>query len=48
MANKLDPKTAWEPYSPSAANPWDLRKVGHAYRRAAFGASWSDLDEATS
>ena len=44
MANTLDPKTAWEPYAPSAENPWDLRRVGHVYRRAAFGASWSDLD----
>lgn len=44
MANKLDPKTAWSPYSPSADNPWDLRKVGHVYRRAAFGANWNELD----
>ena len=40
MANTIDPRTAWEPYSPSPKNPWDLRKVGHVYRRAAFGASW--------
>src|SRR5262249_27647823 len=34
---------AWEPYKPSAADPWDLKKVGHLYRRAAFGATWDEL-----
>src|SRR5438105_13569793 len=43
MANTIDPRTAWEPYKPDAANPWDLKKVGHVYRRAAFGASWDEL-----
>src|SRR5262245_23290015 len=43
MGKTIDPKNAWEKYSPSPANPWDLRKVGHVYRRAAFGASWSQL-----
>jgi uncharacterized protein (DUF1800 family) len=37
---------AWEPYQPSEANPWDLKKAGHLYRRAAFGASWPDLEAA--
>ncbi len=45
MAKTLDPQTAWKPYSPGAANPWDLKKVGHVFRRAAFGASWADLQE---
>jgi len=45
MANTIDPRTAWEPYSPSPKNPWDLRKVGHVYRRAAFGASWAELQD---
>ncbi len=35
--------TAWEPYRPTADNPWDLAKVGHLYRRAAFGATWDEL-----
>jgi len=43
MAEAIDPTRAWEPYKPSADNPWDLKKVGHLYRRAAFGATWSDL-----
>src|SRR5690348_6233144 len=35
---------AWEPYKPSAENPWDRRKVGHLYRRAGFGATVAELD----
>ena len=31
----LDPKTAWVPYQPSDANPFDLKKAGHLFRRAA-------------
>ena len=38
-----DAKTAWEPYSPSDANPWDRKKVGHLYRRAGFGATADEL-----
>jgi uncharacterized protein (DUF1800 family) len=40
----FDARTAWEPYRPSADNPWDRRKVGHLYRRAAFGATADELD----
>jgi uncharacterized protein (DUF1800 family) len=43
MSGTIDPRTAWEPYQPTGANPWDLKKVGHVYRRAAFGANWSEL-----
>jgi hypothetical protein len=39
----IDPRWAWEAYRPTAANPWDLRKAGHLYRRAAFGATWDEL-----
>jgi hypothetical protein len=45
LAMSLDPRAAWEPYRPSADNPWDLRKVGHLYRRAAFGATWAELQQ---
>src|SRR5262245_29819782 len=44
MAKTIDPEFAWQPYTPTADNPWDLRKVGHVYRRDAFGASWNDLE----
>jgi uncharacterized protein (DUF1800 family) len=43
MSDTVDPRWAWEPYRPSAKSPWDLRKVGHLYRRAAFGANWAEL-----
>jgi uncharacterized protein (DUF1800 family) len=42
--NQSDPELL-EPYTPSAADPWDRRKVAHLYRRAAFGASWSELED---
>lgn len=33
------------PFEPTPANPWDRRKVAHLYRRAAYGATWSELEE---
>src|SRR5262245_44019448 len=41
---KIDPRWAWQAYTPSAQAPWDLRRVGHLYRRAAFGASAAELE----
>ncbi len=43
VASSIDPQWAWEPYVPSRSQPWDLKKVGHLYRRAAFGATWDEL-----
>lgn len=40
----IDPRWAWERYRPTQTNPWDLKKVGHLYRRAAFGATRSELE----
>jgi uncharacterized protein (DUF1800 family) len=34
---------AWEPYQPTAHDPWDAKKVAHLHRRAGFGATWSVL-----
>ncbi len=48
MANNpqpIDPRLAWQRYRPSREAPWDVKKVGHLYRRAAFGASLADLEE---
>jgi uncharacterized protein (DUF1800 family) len=42
----VDPAWAWEPYKPDAKRPWDLRLAGHLFRRAAFGANWSELETA--
>jgi uncharacterized protein (DUF1800 family) len=44
MANELDPRWAWERYIPGPKEPWDIRKVGHLYRRAGFGATQPELD----
>lgn len=41
-----DPQWAWAPYRPDEQRPWDLRRAAHLYRRAAFGASWEQLDRA--
>jgi uncharacterized protein (DUF1800 family) len=35
----------WAPYVPSAERPWDLRLVGHLYRRAGFGATFAELEQ---
>lgn len=40
---RIDPKWAWDKYASSDAAPWDLRRVGHLYRRAAFGATLAQL-----
>jgi uncharacterized protein (DUF1800 family) len=43
MAVTVNPEWAWQAYEPSEKNPWDTRKVGHLYRRAAFGATLEQL-----
>ncbi len=43
----LDPRGAWEPYRVDDKKaPWDLRRVGHLFRRAGFGATMAELDRA--
>jgi uncharacterized protein (DUF1800 family) len=37
------PTTHWEPYAPGAKVPWDLWRVVHLHRRAAFAAPWDEL-----
>ena len=36
----------WAEYTPTADNPWDRRKAGHLFRRAAFGATHAELEQA--
>jgi uncharacterized protein (DUF1800 family) len=43
---KIDPDWAWQAYRPSEKAPWDARRVGHLYRRAAFGAAVGELERA--
>jgi uncharacterized protein (DUF1800 family) len=42
----IDPRWAWERYRPGPGAPWDLRRAGHLYRRAGFGATHAELQEA--
>lgn len=41
----MTPRSVWEPYRPTADNPWNLQKVGHLYRRAGFGANFTELQQ---
>jgi Protein of unknown function (DUF1800) len=43
---RLEPAAAWRPWEPDARNPWNLKWAGHLFRRAAFGASWDELQTA--
>ncbi|MHC4229207.1 MAG: DUF1800 domain-containing protein [Planctomycetota bacterium] len=43
-----EPDWAWTAYEPNANRPWNLALAGHLYRRAAFGASWDQLQQALS
>jgi uncharacterized protein (DUF1800 family) len=38
-----DVKGLWAPYTPGPEAPWNLRRVAHLHRRAAFAATWSEL-----
>jgi hypothetical protein len=44
--DKLDPNEAWQPWQPDDKQPFDLKWAGHLYRRAAFGASLGELQDA--
>ncbi len=44
--DKIDPAKAWQPWSPSPADPWGRKWAAHLFRRAAFGYSRADLLEA--
>src|SRR5947209_5316833 len=45
-AKTIDPRWAWAPYKPSDKAPWDVRRAGHLYRRAGFGATAAELEAA--
>lgn len=45
-APAADPQRAWAPYEPSDDCPWNLARAGHLYRRAGFGATWGELQQA--
>lgn len=35
-----------KPYTPSAEQPWDVRRAGHLLRRIGFGATWNTIQGA--
>ena len=35
--------SAWTPYEPIDAEPWDLRRVVHLHRRTGFAATWEEI-----
>lgn len=43
---QIDPQWAWQPFEPTAENPWNRRLAAHLFRRATFGATSEELDEA--
>lgn len=44
--SQLDPVWAWSPYTPNGEQPWNRARAAHLFRRAGFGATSRDLDEA--
>ncbi len=42
---EVDPAWAWSPYDP-AETPWSRDLAAHLFRRAGFGASWAQLNDA--
>lgn len=42
----LNSRTAWEPYTPTRRSRWDEVKAAHLLRRAQFGASWREIEQA--
>src|SRR5262245_49034904 len=38
--------TPWEPYAPTPAAPWDVRRVVRLHRRAGFAATWPEIQRA--
>ncbi len=36
--------SAWSPYKPNDAAPWNLERVVHLHRRAVFAATWKEIE----
>ena len=41
----VDPAWAWARFEPNAERPWSRELAAHLYRRAAFAANWTQLEE---
>jgi len=42
----VDAAWAWAAFQPDDQRPWDLRRAAHLHRRAAFGGTWAELQQA--
>lgn len=47
-ANRGELPASTSPWTPSAGEPWDVRRINHLYRRAGFGATISEVTSANS
>lgn len=45
-AENVDPRWAWTEYKPDDDRPWTLAMAGHLFRRASFGATFRQLQQA--
>jgi uncharacterized protein (DUF1800 family) len=43
---QIDPHEAWRAFEPTDKQPWSRLLAAHLYRRAGFGASWTELNHA--
>jgi uncharacterized protein (DUF1800 family) len=43
---RVDHRWAWAAFEPSRQQPWDLPQAVHLFRRAGFGATWAELQQA--
>lgn len=46
MNELIDPEWAWSEFTPDDETPWNLRTAAHLFRRAGFGATHQQLNEA--
>jgi uncharacterized protein (DUF1800 family) len=44
MPDNSKPIAGWECYKPSEAAPWNRQRVVHLHRRAAFAATWAEIE----
>ncbi len=44
MPDKSKQIAGWERYEPSEAAPWNRQRVVHLHHRAAFGATWDEVE----
>ena len=43
----IDPTWAWSAFQPDQSTPWNMKSASHLFRRAGFGATLPQLEEAT-